>query len=293
MVPRGKSVEIVRIGHQHRLFGDLYVNMLSMPWTALGLFVAVFYIVSNIIFADLFFLIPNSIDNAVYLSYMDMFFFSVQTMSTIGYGRLAPHGALANFVVSFEALWGFLFFAFVTGLAFAKFSSPTAKIIFSNVAVISNYEGKPHLKIRLANQRANRLVDAKASLYLLRDGVTREGYRMRRFYDLKLVRDHAPLLQLTWTLLHPIDEESPLFGVTPESLLETGDEIIISLSGEDETLWQKVHTRHSYVSEEIVCGAYFEDIITRGDDGKIIVDYNLFHAYRTVEMGRDEVQTSV
>ena len=279
LVPRGKSVEIVRLGHQATLFNDLYVKLLAMPWLLLFLLIAGLYTLSNIIFADIYYLNTSSIENAQYGSYFDMFFFSVQTMATIGYGRMVPVGLTANFIVSIEALWGFGFFAFVTGLAFAKFSRPTSRVMFSDVAVISNYEGKPHLKIRLANQRTNRIVDVKASLYLLRDGVTQEGYRMRRFYDLKMVRNQAPLLQLTWTLLHPIDEDSPLYGATQESLSQNDDEIIVSLSGEDETMWQKIHTRHSYVAEEIICGAYFEDILKRRDDGKVEVNYHRFHSY--------------
>ena len=193
------------------------------------------------------------------------------------------------FIVSIEALWGFAFFAFVTGLAFAKFSRPTSRVMFSDVAVISNYDGKPHLKIRLANQRTNRIVDVKASLVLLRDGVTQEGFKMRFFQDLSLVRDHVPLLQLTWTLLHPIDENSPLYGVTQEALQRNEDEIIVSLSGQDETMSQTIHTRHSYVSDEIICGAFFEDILKRREDGKIEVNYNLFHSYRSAPTPEPEV----
>ena len=215
-------------------------------------------------------------------SYSDMFFLSVQTMATIGYGKMVPYGFTANAIVSVEALWGFTFFAFVTGLAFAKFSRPTARVLFSEVAVISDYEGKPHLKIRLANQRTNRIVDAKINLVFLRTVVTKEGYKMRRFEDLKLARDHVPLLQLTWTLMHPIDENSPLYGVTPELLEANQDEIIVTLSGLDETMSQMIHTRHSYVSDEIICNAFFEDILTSHDDGIVEVNYNLFHSYRRV-----------
>lgn len=279
LVPRGPGVEIVRIGHRHIWFSDLYVKFLAMPWMAWFGLVAGLYVLSNVIFADIYYLSPGSIENADYGSFFDMFFFSVQTMATIGYGRMVPVGFWTNFIVSIEALWGFTFFAFVTGLAFAKFSRPTSRVMFSNVAVISNYEGKPHLKIRLANQRTNRIVDVKANLFLLRDGITKEGFRMRRFYDLRLVRDHVPLLQLTWTLLHPIDEDSPLYGVTQETLEANEDEIIISLSGEDETMSQKIQTRHSYVSNEIICNAFFEDILKRREDGKLEVNYKQFHSY--------------
>jgi inward rectifier potassium channel len=127
-------------------------------------------------------------------------------------------------------------------------------------------------------------VNVKLDLVLLHDGTTQEGFRIRRFYDLKLVRDHVPLLMLTWTLFHPIDEHSPLHDITPEKLREQEDELIISLSGYDETLSQTVHARHSYLADEIICDAFFEDILTRREDGAIEVNYNLFHSYKKVEM---------
>ena len=221
----------------------------------------------------------SGIENARQGSFLDMYFFSVQTMATIGYGKMSPSDVITNIVVTIEALWGFTFFAFVTGLAFARFSRPTARVLFSDVAVISDYEGKPHLKIRVANQRTNRIVDVNVSLVLLRNGMTKEGYVMRRFHDLPLTRKHAPLLQLTWTLMHPIDENSPLYGATPESLRKNEDEIIVSLSGHDETLSQTIHARHSYVADEIICNAFFEDILKRREDGRVEVNYNLFHSY--------------
>jgi len=281
LVPRGDDgFEVVRIGRRNLWFGDLYMGLLSMPWSAFILLIVSLYFASNLSFAELYYLNRGGIANARPDSFADMFYFSVQTMATIGYGKLTPLNTLANVVVTVEALWGFTFFAFVTGLAFARFSRPTARVLFSDVAVISDYEGKPHLKIRVANQRTNRIIDVRVSLTLLRDGVTKEGYRMRRFNDLALMRDHVPLLQLTWTLLHPLDEKSPLYGATPESLRKNEDEVIVSLSGYDETLSQTIHARHSYIADEIICSAFFEDILTRREDGKVEVNYNLFHSYR-------------
>ena len=280
LLPRnGESVEVVRIGRQRILFRDLYVNLLSMHWFPLGVFIAAFYLFSNMAFASIYFFDGTGIENAHHFS--DYFFFSVQTMSTIGYGKLVPRDTLANILVTIEAFWGFTFFAFVTGMVFAKFSRPTAQVLFSDIAVISDYEGVKHLKIRLANQRTNRIVDSKASLYMLRDIVTKEGYGYRQIHDLKLVRDHTPLLSLTWTLLHPIDQESPLFGMTSEDLRKHSDEIIIGISGVDETLSQTIHAHHSYVAEEIVFDAFFEDVLIR-QEGKIQVNYNLFHAIKRI-----------
>jgi inward rectifier potassium channel len=176
-------------------------------------------------------------------------------------------------------LWGFTYFAFVAGLTFAKFSRPTAHVLFSDVAVISDFEGKPHLKIRLANKRNNRIVDVTTRLFLLRNSTTKEGFAMRRFLDLKLVRDHMPLLRLTWTLLHPIDKDSPLYGMTQKDFGELDDEIFVTLVGLDETMAQTIHARHSYFADEVMHNAFFEDIVKR-NDGWIEVDYSLFHSVR-------------
>jgi inward rectifier potassium channel len=291
LVPRGDDgYEVVRIGRRHFWISDLYIELLSMPWIFFFVFIILVYFTSNLVFAELYFHDLSGIENARPNSFIDMFFFSVQTMSTIGYGKLTPVDNFTNSIVTVEALWGFTFFAFIAALAFARFSRPTARVLFSNIAVISNYEGKPHLKIRVANQRTNRIVGVSVNMVLLRDGVTKEGYRMRRFYDLKLVRDRVPLLQLTWTLLHPIDEKSPLYGATAESLQANQDEIIVSLSGYDETLSQTIHARHSYIEDEIECNAFFEDVITRREDGRVEVNYNLFHSFRPAEEQNHRMQ---
>lgn len=285
LVPRGNEVyETVRIGHRRFWFSDLYVELMGMSWGAFIALIAALYILTNLLFAGIYFLDRGGIENARPDSFADMFYFSVQTMATIGYGKLTPIDTVANIVVTLEALCGFTFFAFVAALSFARFSRPTARVLYSDIAVISNYDGQPHLKIRVANQRTNRIVNVKVDLVLLHDGMTKEGFRMRRFYDLPLVRDHVPLLTLTWTILHRIDENSPLHGITQEKLRADGDELIISLSGYDESLSQTIHTRHSYLADEIICGAFFEDILRRRDEGAVEVNYNLFHSYRKAGM---------
>ncbi len=284
LIPRNNDMfETVRIGSQNFWFSDLYVELLSMSWWRFFALLASVYFISNIGFGEIYYIHRDGIENARPNSFADMFYFSVQTMATIGYGRLAPISTLANILVTIEALWGFIFFAFFTGLAFARFSKPTARVMFSDVAVISDYDGKPHLMLRVANQRANRIVDVKVEIVLLHDGTTREGYRMRRFVNLKLVRDHVPLLMLTWTLMHSIDEDSPLHGITQQKLTEQEDELIISLSGHDETLSQTIHAHHSYLADEIICTARFEDILSRRPDGAVEVNYNLFHSYKKLD----------
>ena len=277
LISRGGDVKIIRSGHDPLIFRDLYVNLLKMPWWLILALSAAFYLLSNVAFACIYYGMDNGVANAP--TFADLFFFSVQTMATIGYGRMTPLTTAANCIVVVEALWGLFFFAFITGLIFAKFSRPTAHVLFSNCAVISPFDGEPHLKIRLANQRTNRIVDAQARMYLIRSTVTKEGYPMRRFYDMSIVRHEVPLLQLTWTLLHKIDEHSPLHGCTIDEIRTRGDEVIVTLVGLDETLAQTIHARHSYVADEIMMDAFFEDVITL-KDSQVLVDYNAFHTVR-------------
>lgn len=268
---------INRIGHDHLLFRDLYVNLLSIPWIALLALIAAFYFLTNLAFAALYYANISGVDKAH--NFLDVFFFSVQTMATIGYGRMSPTTPATNALTAVEALVGFVFFAFITGLMFAKFSRPTAHVLFSKIAVVSNFEGKPHIKIRLANKRLNRIVDANARLFLLRYSVTKEGYPMRRFIDLKVMRDHMPILRLTWTLMHPIDEHSPFYGLPEDQMFQPDDELFVTLIGLDETLSQTIHARHYYFPEEIVKGAYFEDVVTVNDES-IELNYEKFHSIR-------------
>ncbi len=284
MVPRqGDPTRVIRVGHNVGFFSDLYVELLSMPWAKLGLLIVWLYFLSNMFFALIYYFNSDGIANTHPGSIQDAFFFSIQTMATIGYGRMVPLNALVNIVVSVEALWGFSFFAVTTALLFAKFSQPTARVLFSEIAVMGPDNGVQHLMLRLANQRNNRIVNAKIEMALLRKERTKEGGEFRRFYDLGLVRSHVPIMRLTWTVMHPLDKHSPLYGVTPEQLKEMEAEIIVSMTGLDETLSQTIHTRHSYVADEIKCNSVFEDVLHRRDDGYIEVNYALFHSVHPIK----------
>lgn len=272
-----EKLEVEVVGRHQKRFDDIYARLLDSSWWHLVVTFIVYYLLINLIFAGLYMVIGDGIENARPGSFQDAFFFSVQTMATIGYGKLVPVGAMANILVTVEALSGFCFLAVMTGLIFAKFSLPTARIIYSDVAVITNYNGVPHLMLRLANQRGNRIVEAHAHLSLIKLDVSKEGNRMRRFFDMKLMREHLPILQLSWTLMHPIDEHSPLYGKTKEQLAQEETEVIISVNGLDETLSQTIHSRFSYLASEIVYDEMFEDIIDRTEDHRIRINYQQFH----------------
>ncbi len=279
LVPRRSDdrFTVIPVGRKKRLWGDTYVRLLDAPWGRLMILISIAYMMINIIFACLYYLDSEAIENARQGSFLDVFFFSVQTLATIGYGKMAPTGIYANILVTIEAFMGFAFYAMITGLVFSKFSRPTARVLFSEVAVIAPYQGVPHLMIRLANERLNRIIDAKVQVVILRDETTYEGVRMRRFIDLHLVREQVPFMLLTWTVMHRIDENSPLYGATRESLRASASEIIVTLYGVDESLAQNIHARYSYIPEEILFDHNFEDIINRREDRKVEVHYNKFH----------------
>ena len=273
---RADQMQVIKTGGNIRRFDDLYARLVAASWKQVFALITIIYLLLNIVFASAY-VLEGGIENARAGSFADAFFFSVQTLSTIGYGKMAPVGIPANILVTVEVITGFTFFALVTGLMFSKFSRPTARVMFSNVAVISPYNGVPHLMMRMANERNNRIVDANIHVVLLRKEMTEEGVPMRRFHDLKMLRSRVPLLQLSWTIMHPINEHSPLYGVTEEMLRQWDAEVIVSLTGIDETTSQTIHARFSYIDEDILCDSSFVDIIERSDDGQVRVDYHRFH----------------
>jgi inward rectifier potassium channel len=257
--------------------GDLYHLLVDSPWPRLLGIIATLFLIVNALFALAYLAGGDVIENARPGSFTDAFFFSVQTMGTIGYGRLAPGTVWSNLLVTVEVITGVLGLAMVTGLVFAKFSRPTARVVFSQRAVVTPHDGVPSLMFRMANARGNRIVEAQVRAVLARDETTAEGETMRRFHDLALVRDRNPLFALTWTAIHPITATSPLFGATPEGLAAVGAEVVASLVGIDETVSQTIHARHTYAAADLVWGARLRDILSRLPDGRRQVDYALFH----------------
>lgn len=285
LVPRNDAdrARIIVTGRRREWLTDLYVRLLASSWKQLFLAVATVFLGTNLFFACLYMLAGDQILNARQGSFTDAFFFSVQTLATIGYGQMVPKGIGANLLVTVESFLGFCFYAVATGLVFSKFSSPSARVLFSKVAVICPYNGVPHLMLRLANERRNRIVDATIHAVLLATEQTKEGHDLRRFHDLTLVRSRVPLMQLTWTLMHPIDESSPLRRLTSGELSARDAEIIISLTGLDETLSTTIHARYSYVAEDIVFDAVFDDILIRRPDGGMEIHYERFHDVTPIE----------
>ena len=256
---------------------DIYHSLLTVSWAGFFGLLTAAYALFNVVFALLYLVQGGAIANAKPGSFADAFFFSVQTMATIGYGDMHPATFYANAVVTVEVLLGMTGFALATGLIFARFSRPTARVMFSDVAVVSRYDGVPTLMFRAANQRRNRILEASVNVMLVRNELTAEGQVMRRFYDLKVARRHNPTFVLTWTVMHPIDETSPLHDVGATTLREQEAEIVASISGLDESFAQTIYARKSYQPGDIRWGWRLTDIIGRTSDGRLTVDYDRFH----------------
>jgi inward rectifier potassium channel len=279
LVQRQGPPPIVRINRE-RQWRDVYHRMLTLSWPRFFLVMALWYMAANILFALLYMADPDGIAEARPGSFEDAFFFSVQTVATIGYGVMHPQTLYANLVMTAETLSGLIGFAVVTGLIFARFSRPTARILFSEVAVISQHDGVPTLMFRCANQRLNQILEAQIGVTVLRDETSAEGHTLRRFHDLRLLRQRTPVFALSWTVMHPIDPASPLYGLTPEEMIAEELEVVVVLSGVDETFAQPIQARHSYVAEEIMWDHSFVDIVLSLDDGRPAIDYAKFHDVR-------------
>lgn len=256
---------------------DPYYLLLMAPWPGfLGLLVAGFVAV-NTVFAIAYLLGGDCIIGADPGSFWDMFFFSVQTLSSIGYGVMSPETTYAHIIATVEAMIGILSIALMTGLAFARFAKPMAQVVFSEVAVVTHHDRVPTLMFRVMNQRFNRILEALMKVYLSRDETTAEGNFIRRFYELKLLRYHTPAFALPWTVMHAIDEESPLYGLTSADLAQTKATIVASLTGTDETVSQDIHARHTYSVDRLLWNYRLADMIgdTRNDHRHI--NFECFH----------------
>jgi inward rectifier potassium channel len=245
-----------------------------MSWsTFLGL-VLLLYFLSNIVFGFLYASIGSGslVDTSAEPMadvFVRGFFFSVQTFATIGYGTIHPVGIIPNLLVTVESYYSLLANALITGVVFARFARPTAKIVFSKVAVVAPYRDKTGLMFRIVNGRNNQLIEVGAVVMFARF-VNENGRTVRRFDVLELERRKVTFFPLAWTIVHPIDEKSPLFGLSKQDLVSTDGEILILLTAVDETFVQTVHARSSYKPSTIIFGHKFANIYNEVQDGEPI-----------------------
>ena len=275
--PTRSAEGVRRVGAARLNRRDVYHALLTMPWTRFFGVLAVGYLIFNALFALLYLAVPGSVANAKSGSFADAFFFSVQTMATIGYGVMAPLTLYANVMVTIESLLGMVSFAVAAGLIFARFSRPTARVLFSRVAVVTPFNGVPTLMFRCANERSNQIFEAQVHVDFARQETSAEGLELRRSYELGLQRDRNPQFSLSWTVMHAIDPQSPLYGIDPDLLAGQEASIVVTLTGTDETLSQSVFARTAYRADEILWGRKFVDILSETEAGETLVDYRRFH----------------
>jgi inward rectifier potassium channel len=269
---------------------DLYYDVIKLKWPGLLLLLFLTFLLINILFGTVFFLLPvkdfdgYQTTSGVLSHWLESFFFSVQTFGTIGYGKIAPTGTLANFIVTLESFFGLLFTAISTGLVYHRFSKPTAKVLYSDVAVIQKFDETPWILFRIVNERANSLSDVhfKASL-VIQD----PHHHYKSLYDLGLEHDSTPIFSLSFTLSHEINSNSPLFGLSLQEMEDRQAEIFISVTGVDPVFHQPVFSKFSYLPSEILMDHTFVDIFEESTSkkayGKLSVDISKISAVEKIK----------
>lgn len=268
---------------------NLYHTLLSMSWRTFLLLVLLLYFLSNVVFGAMYAsfgasaLVDVSAEPTANL-FVRGFFFSVQTFATIGYGTIHPVGIIPNLLVTIESYYSLIANALITGVVFARFARPTAKVLFSDVAVIAPYRDIKGLMFRLVNGRNNQLIEVEVKVLFARF-INDNGRTVRRFDFLELERNKVTFFPLSWTVVHPIDKSSPLFGLADDDYLKTDAEILILLTATDETFSQVVHTRSSYKPQEIRCGHKFVNIYNEVEEGEpISIDIRRLSAIEPAEI---------
>ena len=274
--------KIIAEGLEQGLWTDFYHNAMTVSWPTFFGALAAAFVAVNLFFAFVYAAGDAPVANARPGSLSDLFFFSVETTSTVGYGDMHPQTLYGHVVATGENFIGLVTLAMMTGLVFARFSRPRARLIFAKNPVIAGHDGTPTLIFRLANARNAFISEATAKLWMLRAATNAEGRRFVGFQPLRLLRSENPVLALSWTLFHPIDADSPLFGVSDSELVAGETNFVVSIRGFDETSAQTVHARHTFAAQDVRPGHEFVDIHSLDEDGMRHIDYAKIHDTRPI-----------
>jgi inward rectifier potassium channel len=271
--------EVETRGLATAFWSDLYHRSMTVHWPAFFGSAALIFIVLNAVFAFVFWLGDQPIANVspdLPLPF-SLFYFSIETLATVGYGDMHPQSNYGHIVATVEIFTGMTFLAVMTGLIFARFSRPRARFVFARHPVVGSHEGHQTLMIRVANARHNTISQATARLWLIRLENTKEREQFRRYYELKLERREHPMFSLSWTLLHVIDKTSALHGVTAEEFADAEGALILNLGGVDDNSAQRLYARQIYSRKDIRWQHRYADITSISDDGRLVLDYGKFH----------------
>jgi inward rectifier potassium channel len=277
-----RGLKAVKVGVSRFSLGDPYYLVLAMRWPTFIASVLLVFLVANLAFATLYWLAPGSVANAHPGAFGDAFFFSVETLATVGYGVMTPASTYGHMVATAEIFVGMFLTALATGAFFARFARPQSRLVFSEVGVIAPYEGRQALMVRVASRRLQGISEPRARISYLRDQAVGE-LRFRRFDELKLVRDNIPVLSLSWTLIHPIDEDSPLFGMSDARLAAEAPTLMVSVAGFDEAISSTVNDRKTYDPEDIRFGHVFTNILRDLPGGFVELDITRIHETTPIE----------
>lgn len=282
---RAGRTEFLKINAAPRGWRDSYHWVLSLTWPRFALFLFASYIVINLVFATLYVVGRNCIADLTPGSYPEAFFFSVETLATVGYGHNFPATLYGHVVVTIEIFLGMIWFAVITGLIFVRFARPTARILFSNCLAIGPHDGRQSLMFRVANLRHTSMAEAEFRLLYSRDERVAEGEDIRRFYELKVYPHRMISFPAALTIRHTIDEASPLYGVTPERLLKEDAFFVASTVAFELVMAASVQSQQDYAAEDIHFGRRFVDVYAELEDGRLTVDYARLHETEVVPGG--------
>jgi inward rectifier potassium channel len=269
--------EIITEGLHLSFWADISHRCMTASWPAFIGGAMLVFIAFNAVFAFFYWIGNQPISNVPGGAYIDYLYFSIETLSTAGYGDMHPETHYGHFIATVELFTGIFSMSLMTGLIFARFSRPNARLLFADNPVIFSHNGKPTLMLRLANERHNIISNATAKLWLFRNIVSMEGEALRKFNELPLTQNQNPGLALSWTLYHVLDETSPLYGLSADDLAACKASLAVIVSGYDVVAAQTVHARKSYEHSDIRFGHRYADILGTADDGRLRIDYGKFH----------------
>jgi inward rectifier potassium channel len=269
--------EIITEGLHLSFWADISHRCMTASWQSFIAGAVLVFIAFNAVFAFFYWIGNQPIANVPGGAYIDYVYFSIETLSTAGYGDMHPQTHYGHFISAVELFTGIFSMSLMTGLIFARFSRPNARLLFADNPVIYNHDGKPTLMLRLANERHNIISNATAKLWLFKNIVSMEGEQLRRFYELPLTQNQNPGLALSWTLYHVLDEKSPMYSLNAGDLEAAKASLVLVVSGYDVVAAQTVHARKSYDHSDIRFGHRYVDILDTSDDGRLRVVYGRFH----------------